>query len=109
MRNELRRRSISVTDEDLTTEMTHELLQEQNIEDIKRHLELTSERYEEEQMDSEDFRFQSSFRTHFVKETDENESEKIKAINVKKIPRWLNDSPVLPIGIFTIGILQSSC
>ena len=97
MRNELRRRSISVTDEDLTTEMTHELLQEQNIEDIKRHLELTSERYEEEQMDSEDFRFQSSFRTHFVKETDENESDnEVKEVMDKDSEDiWAEDSKVI--------------
>merc|ERR1719244_1213546 len=66
MRMELRRNSISVTDEDLTTELTHELLQEKNIEEMKKHLEDSSARFERESNISSDFRFQTAFRAHFV-------------------------------------------
>ena len=66
MRMELRRNSISVTDEDLTTELTHELLQEKNIEDMKKHLEDSSARFEKESNISSDFKFQTAFRAHFV-------------------------------------------
>merc|ERR1712062_506928 len=48
MKRELRRPSVSVTDEELITDMTSELLQERNIEEIKKHLEETRARFEQE-------------------------------------------------------------
>ena len=75
MRNELRRNSISVTDEDLTTELTHELLQEKNIEEMKKHLEESREKFEQMSDIPSDFRFQTAFRTHFVKDNEESEFE----------------------------------
>lgn len=75
LRNELRRNSISVTDEDLTTELTHELLQEKNIEEMKKHLEESSAKFEQESHISSDFRFQTAFRTHFVTGNEETDLE----------------------------------
>ena len=98
MRNELRRRSISVTDEDLTTDMTHELLQEQNIDDIKRHLEDTKDKFDEEEEEEEsDFKFKTSFRTHFVKEKDSSDSDaELKQIEDKDTEDiWAEDSKVI--------------
>ena len=63
LRNELHRSS--VTDEDLVSDMTHELLEEKNIEEMKRHLAQSEER---DSCLPSDFKFQTSFRTHFVKE-----------------------------------------
>jgi len=66
LRAELNRSS--VTDEDLTTDITQELLAEKNIEEIKKHLEDTrTDRWNEV---SSDFRFQTGFRAHFVKDSD---------------------------------------
>ena len=102
MTQELRRRSISVTDDDLTTEMTHELLQEQNIDDIKKHLEKTSKRYdkeeeeEEKEQESRDFKFQTSFRSHFVRDTDSETDSDAKQIEEKDSEDiWLEDSKVI--------------
>merc|ERR1719361_945894 len=64
LRAELNRES--VTDEDLTTDITQELLAEKNMEDIKKHLEET--RRERWQEVSSDFRFQTGFRAHYVKD-----------------------------------------
>merc|ERR1712107_47342 len=63
LRSELRRSS--VTDEDLVTDITNELLEEKNIEEMRKRLESTVERHEYQV--PEDFKFQTSFRTHFVK------------------------------------------
>ena len=71
LRSELNRES--VTDEDLTTEITQELLAEKNIEDIKKHLEET--RRERWQEVSSDFRFQTGFRAHFVDKDSEKEKD----------------------------------
>ncbi len=64
LRNELRRSS--VTDEDLVTDLTRELLEEKNIDEMKKHLEVMAESFKEYVDISEDFRFQTSFRSHFV-------------------------------------------
>ena len=97
MRNELRRRSISVTDDDLTTEMTHELLQEQNIEDIKKHLEETSMRFDKEkEQESKDFKFQASFRSHFVRVSDceiDSDTKEMEKKDSEDI--WAEDSKVI--------------
>ena len=73
LRNELGRSS--VTDEDLVTDITHELLEERNIEEMRRHLELAVEKYEF-QVPS-DFKFQSSFRSHFVREHIDKEDAEV--------------------------------
>ena len=78
LRAELNRES--VTDEDLTTEITSELLAEKDIEDIKKHLEDTrKERWEEVSTGlSSDFRFQTGFRAHFVtKDSDSDKSDSL--------------------------------
>ena len=102
MTQELRRRSISITDDDLTTEMTHELLQEQSIDDIKRHLEKTSKRFdkeeegEEKESESRDFKFQTSFRSHFVRDTESETDSSQKQIEEKDSEDiWLEDSKVI--------------
>ena len=100
MTQELRRRSISVTDDDLTTEMTHELLQEQNIDDIKKHLEATSKRFDREEKkedhESTDFKFQTSFRSHFVRDAESESDSEIKEIEEKDSEDiWLEDSKVI--------------
>jgi hypothetical protein len=64
LRNELRRSS--VTDEDLVTDLTCELLEEKNIEDMKKHLEIMAESFKDYVDIPDDFRFQASFRSHFV-------------------------------------------
>jgi hypothetical protein len=64
LRNELRRSS--VTDEDLVTDLTCELLEEKNIEDMKKHLEVMAESFKDYIDIPDDFRFQASFRSHFV-------------------------------------------
>merc|ERR1719216_573724 len=71
LRAELNRES--VTDEDLTTDITQELLAEKNMEDIKKHLEET--RRERWQEVSSDFRFQTGFRAHYVKDGVEDKSK----------------------------------
>ena len=76
LKRELRRTSVSVTDEDLITDMTSELLQEKNIEEIKQHLEEARERFRlETEGPSEDFKFQTSFRTHFVREEEKESND----------------------------------
>ena len=64
LRNELRRSS--VTDEDLVTDLTCELLEEKNIDDMKKHLEVMADSFREYVDIPDDFRFQTSFRSHFV-------------------------------------------
>ena len=71
LRAELNRES--VTDEDLTTDITQELLAEKNMEDIKKHLEET--RRERWQEVSSDFRFQTGFRAHYVKDGSEEKAQ----------------------------------
>ncbi|XP_023322574.1 uncharacterized protein LOC111696970 isoform X12 [Eurytemora carolleeae] len=75
LRNELGRSS--VTDEDLVTDLTTELLEENTIEEMKKHLESTLHSHEF-QLESS-FKFQTSFRTHFVDDvygtSDENDGK----------------------------------
>ena len=98
LKRELRRTSVSVTDEDLITDMTSELLQEKNIEEIKQHLEEARERFREEtEGPSEDFKFQTSFRTHFVRdeEEDSNEENSTEKTDRETEDIWTDDSKVV--------------
>ena len=98
MRNELRRQSISVTDEDLVADMTQELLQEQNIEEMKKHLEDTQLKVGDlsSPVDN-DFRFKSSFRTHFVGDVfEEDASSSVEELDDKETDDiWAEDSKVI--------------
>jgi len=97
MRNELRRNSISVTDEDLTTELTHELLQEKNIEEMKKHLEDSQVKFEHISTISSDYRFQTSFRSHYVRANEDRviTPESTIAKNQESEDIWAEESKVI--------------
>ena len=101
MKRELRRPSVSVTDEELITDMTSELLQERNIEEIKKHLEETRARFEQEDGKQEetnsDFKFQTSFRSHFVRdsEDDSNDEDSKEKTDRDTEDIWAEDSKVI--------------
>ena len=97
MKKELRRPSVSVTDEELITDMTSELLQERNIEEIKQHLEATRDKYDKEEQTSSDFKFQTSFRTHFVRDsdTDSNDEDAVEKFDRDPEDIWADDSRVV--------------
>ncbi len=64
LKNELGRSS--VTDEELVTDANSELLEEANIQEMKNRLEATMSRPYQLEPVSSDFRFQASFREHYV-------------------------------------------
>ena len=75
LKNELGRSS--VTDEDLVTDMNSDFLEEINIQEMKNRLEATMNKPFQPEAVAEDFRFQSSFREHYVKDVTEDVKDTI--------------------------------
>ena len=77
LKNELGRSS--VTDEELVTDANSEFLEEANIQEMKNRLEATMSRPYQLEPVSSDFRFQASFREHYVTDAFEASNFSVEA------------------------------